>query len=328
MRKLDHYWYSDNWVSTLLRPLSWCFRGMVAIRRWLYKKSLLESVKLPVPVIIVGNISVGGTGKTPLVIALVTLLKKHGYHPGVITRGYGGDKQAKPVLVTSDSDPYAVSDEAVLLAQRTQSPVVASPNRIASSKMLLAKGCDIIISDDGLQHYRLQRDVEIAVIDATRGFGNSYCLPAGPLREPQGRLNSVDLVVMNGDESKRNDDFMMQMHSHPPIKLVNGEESSVDDFAGSKVHAIAAVGNPQRFFDYLKLLGMTVIEHEFPDHHRYVTSEIEFDDSYPVFMTEKDAVKCRKLVDSEKYHYIAIDAELDTRFEPSIINLLAKTKTV
>lgn len=326
MPRLDHYWYSNNWVSVLLTPVSWCFRAIAAIRRGLYKIGVLSSIKLAVPVVIVGNISVGGTGKTPLVIAMAALLKKHGYKPGIITRGYGGEVQSEPIHVNADSDPYSVSDEAVLLAQRSQVPVVASPDRIASSQLLLAQGCDIIVSDDGLQHYRLRRDIEIAVIDASRGFGNGRCLPAGPLREPKTRLDSVDMVVMNGGDSAMNDHFDMQMRPHPPISLVDGSSVNIDDFRNKKVHAIAAIGNPQRFFNGLRSLGMTVIEHEFADHYRYTEQDIRFDDDCPVLMTEKDAVKCRKIINSDKYYYLPIDAEMDSRFESSLISLLTTIK--
>lgn len=331
MFRLDHYWYHCNTLATLLRPLSWCFRGLIRLRKLLYRLAVLKSVKLPVPVIIVGNISVGGTGKTPLVIALVALLKKHGYTPGIITRGYGGNARKEPLTVTANSDPYKVSDEAVLLAQRTQCLVVACPDRIASSQLLIEQGCNIIVSDDGLQHYRLERDIEIAVIDAARGLGNGYCLPAGPLREPSIRLKTVDFIVVNGlgaYNSRTNDNghHSMAMQYHTPRHLNNNQEQPIDYFSGTSIHAIAAIGNPQRFYHYLRSLGLTVIEHDFPDHHRYQTEDIVFNDEYPVLMTEKDAVKCRNIVHDEKYYYIAIDAILDGRLEPSLMSLL-KTVT-
>ncbi|MBL1432528.1 MAG: tetraacyldisaccharide 4'-kinase [Gammaproteobacteria bacterium] len=330
MRRLDHYWYHRNWVAILLRPLSWLFRVLSSIRRLLYHFKILNSVKLPVPVIIVGNISVGGTGKTPLTIALVELLKKKGYTPGVITRGYGGELQSKPAIVTEDSDPYLVSDEAVLLAQRGQCLVAASPDRIASSRMLIDQGCDIIVSDDGLQHYRLQRDIEIAVVDAARGFGNGYCLPAGPLREPIKRLATVDFVVMNSDRADESGRYNMIMRSHAPRYLTSHAEVCMEQFVdageNTKVHAIAAIGNPQRFFRYLTSLGLVVIEHAFADHHRYQREDIVFNDHYPVFMTEKDAVKCRKIIDDENYFYIAIDALLDESFKLSLMTLLTKVE--
>jgi len=331
MPRLDHYWYHRNTLATLLSPLSWCFRGLIRLRRWLYRLDILKSVKLPVPVIVVGNISIGGTGKTPLVIALVALLKKHGYTPGIITRGYGGHVDKEPLMVTADNDPFKLSDEAVLLAQRTQCLVVACPDRIASSQLLIEQGCDIIVSDDGLQHYRLERDIEIAVIDASRGLGNGYCLPAGPLREPEQRLKTVDFVVVNGlgtynSSTNNSDHYNMTMHSHAPRCLINNEEKRIGYFTGTSIHAIAAIGNPQRFYHYLRSLGLTVIEHDFPDHYHFQAEDMVFDDKYPVLMTEKDAVKCREMVEGEKYYYIAIDAILDGRLEPSLMSLL-KTVT-
>ncbi|MBL4851402.1 MAG: tetraacyldisaccharide 4'-kinase [Gammaproteobacteria bacterium] len=331
MLRLDHYWYHCNTLATLLRPLSWCFRGLISLRKLLYRSGVLKSIRLPVPVIVVGNISVGGTGKTPLVIALIALLKKHGYTPGIITRGYGGNVDKEPLMVTANSDPFKLSDEAVLLAQRTQCLVVACPDRIASSQLLIEQGCNIIVSDDGLQYYRLERDIEIAVIDASRGLGNGYCLPAGPLREPEQRLKTVDFVVINGlgtynKGSNNSDHYNMTMHSHAPRCLINNEEKPIGHFTGTSIHAIAAIGNPQRFYNYLRSLGLTVIEHHFSDHYRYQTEDIVFDDEYPVLMTEKDAVKCREIIKDEKYYYIAIDAILDGRLEPSLMSLL-KTVT-
>ncbi len=324
MPRLDYYWYRKNAVANLLRPLSWCFRGLVNVRRALYRFALLRRVRLPVPVIVVGNISVGGTGKTPMVIALVALLIKQGYRPGIITRGYGGEQTSQPIMVATDSDPYRVSDEAVLLAQRTQCLVAACPDRIASSQLLLSKGCDIIVSDDGLQHYRLERDIEIAVIDAARGLGNGYCLPAGPLREPKKRLDSVDFVVFNADSQTNGAHYTMTLRSHAPRCLFSDEERSIESFSHTAVHAIAAIGNPQRFYHSLKRLGLSVIEHSFPDHYRYTEQDICFDDGYPVFMTEKDAVKCRKIAQGDRYWVISIDAVLDERLSSSLLSALPK----
>ena len=198
MKSLDHYWYSQNLLAWLLLPLSWLFRVVSVIRHWCYANSFFSVVTLPVPVIVIGNIAVGGTGKTPLLIALCDLLKARGYTPGVISRGYGSQLKGE-MLVTEDSDPVAVGDEPVLIARRTFCPVAVGKNRVAAAQLLLSHAeCDIILSDDGLQHYRLQRDIEIAVIDAQRMHGNGFYLPAGPLREPVSRLESVDFVVTHG----------------------------------------------------------------------------------------------------------------------------------
>ena len=200
MRRLDYYWYHKHPLVMLLVPLSWLFCMVSMLRRKAYQAHLLKVTRLPVPVIIVGNISVGGTGKTPLVVWLVDFLKQAGYKPAIISRGYGGGAQQWPQRVTPDSDAASVGDEAVLLARRCVCPMAVAPNRVAAAQMVLENnGCDIIVCDDGLQHYALARDIEIAVIDGVRRFGNGYCLPAGPLREPPGRLGSVDFVVVNGE---------------------------------------------------------------------------------------------------------------------------------
>ena len=324
MQRLDHYWYHNNPIAVLLRPLSWCFRGLASLRRNGYRLGLIKSVRLPVPVIVVGNISVGGTGKTPLVIALVEWLVQHGYQPGVITRGYGGEQRREPVLVNADSDPYSVSDEAVLLAKRTARPVAACADRIAASRLLLEQGCDIVLSDDGLQHYRLQRDVEIAVVDATRGVGNGFCLPAGPLREPKKRLKTVDFVIVNGSDrvDLGCDSHTMVLRAHSPRRLTDDEEQAITNFKGVTIHALAAIGNPKRFYDQLRSSGLSIIEHSFPDHHRYRAEDIEFADEYPVLMTEKDAVKCKKIVDSKRYWYVPVEAVLNEAFKQSLINRL------
>lgn len=292
------------------------------MRRFCYRAGCLSRVHLPVPVIVVGNISVGGTGKTPLVIALVELLRNHGYSPGVTTRGYGGENITSPQPVTVDSDPYAVSDEAVLLAMRGRCPVVVGRDRVAAAILLHEQGCDVVLSDDGLQHYRLWRDIEIAVIDGARGLGNGYLLPAGPLREPPRRLREVDFVVVNGTATDSRD-YSMTLVPQVPRRLSDQLERPLASFGSSPVHAIAGIGNPQRFFDALASSGLQVIPHAFPDHYRYQRKELDFGDDYPVLMTEKDAVKCRRLVDNERYFYIAVDALLDERLEPQLMQVLA-----
>ena len=198
MTWLEKRWYSTS-TPLLLLPFEWLFRLLVLLRRLAFRLGLKPSYALPVPVIVVGNISVGGTGKTPLVVWLVSLLRKAGYHPGIVSRGYGGKAERWPQQVRPDSDPQTVGDEPVMLAQRCACPIVAAPDRVAAAKLLLKHTkCDLIITDDGLQHYRLKRDIEIVVVDGERRFGNGHCLPAGPLREPQSRLAEVDFVIANG----------------------------------------------------------------------------------------------------------------------------------
>ncbi|MCC9002187.1 MAG: tetraacyldisaccharide 4'-kinase, partial [Candidatus Competibacter sp.] len=210
MHWLDRYGYSLNLVAVLLWPLSLLFGLVARIRRFLYRNNVLKSVGLSVPVIVVGNISVGGTGKTPLVAQLVELLRDAGYKPGVVGRGYGGQSTQWPRSVMADSDPVQVGDEPVLLARRCRCPVVVGPDRVVAAQLLYETyDCNVIISDDGLQHYRLRRDIEIAVVDGFRRFGNAACLPAGPLREPPSRLREVDFVVSNG--AARGQEYLMSL---------------------------------------------------------------------------------------------------------------------
>lgn len=295
IKPLDHYWYSTNIISLLLLPLSGLFCSISLFRAMLYKKELLKSYRAPVPVVIIGNISVGGTGKTPLIIALVMQLQAQGRRPGVISRGYGGHSKSWPLTVDATSTADLVGDEPCLIFQRTSCPVVVGPNRQKDIEMLLqSSDCDIILSDDGMQHYALQRDIEVAVVDAQRLFGNGFCLPSGPLREPVSRLQSVDIVLFNGgDESQPS--FSMTAQQCVPFtgSATIKEPVGLEVFRGKTVHAVAGIGNPQRFFNMLEQHGVTVIPHAFADHQNYSQSDLIFDDEYAVLMTEKDAVKCK-----------------------------------
>lgn len=264
--------------------------------------------------IVVGNLTVGGSGKTPLVIRLIELLQEIGHRPGIISRGYKGQAKDWPRSVSPCSDPGEVGDEPVLLARRCGCPVMVGPDRIAATQALLkTHHCDIIVSDDGLQHYRLNRDLEIAVIDGNRRLGNGFCLPAGPLREPRWRLRSVDFVVGNGTAQKG--EYLMILEGERAINLVDPSVTcSLAGFRGALIHAIAGIGDPSRFFRYLQERGIRTVEHPFPDHHPFVASDLEFGDDLPVLMTEKDAVKCRKLA-SDSCWYVPVRAQLDTDLE-------------
>lgn len=266
------------------------------------------------PVIAVGNITVGGAGKTPLVIRLVEMLKSMGLRPGVISRGYGGQAEQWPQPVSAGSDPQLVGDEPVLIARRCNCPMWVGPDRPAAAKALMEAGeCDIIISDDGMQHYALGRDIEIAVIDAERRLGNGWCLPAGPLRERPGRLSSVDLQVINGQS----------MLLRPTgIKALANATGRLEwpQLRGKRIHAIAGIGNPDRFFSLLRSQGLEVIEHPFPDHYRYGVDDIHFGDGLPVLMTEKDAVKCMAFA-GEQHWFIEVSAELDPTLESRLYEL-------
>lgn len=320
MKKLVEQWYSPQAPLWLL-PLSWVFSLLVLLRRLAYGAGVLRSQRLPVPVIVVGNISVGGTGKTPLVVWLVKLLQQAGYRPGIITRGYGGQAQQWPQQVAPGSDPLLVGDEPVLLAQRCGCPIVAAPDRVAAARQLLEhSGCDILIGDDGLQHYRLRRDIEIVVVDGVRRFGNGHLLPAGPLREPLSRLRRVDYVVVNGVAASG--ELAMELLPGMLSSLSDSDRTaSLADFHGQQLHAVAGIGNPSRFFDLLRREGIPVIEHPFPDHHRFVAEDLAFADGLPLLMTEKDAVKCRRFADARMW-YLPVEARLDHSFAARLLRQL------
>lgn len=277
-------WYQPKKWGWILWPFSKIFEYIVKLRLYCYKNNIFKSYKAPVPVIVVGNLTVGGTGKTPLVIYLAQLLQQQGLKPGIVLRGYKS-KSIGAILVQKNTDPYLVGDEAVLLARRTGCPVVVARQRaLGVQKLLKIHEINIILCDDGLQHYALQRDLEIAVIDGERMFGNGHCLPMGPLREFPQRLFQVDLTIVNGTD--------MKLMNSEIYGLINKRTVAMNSFAGKTVHAIAGIGTPKKFFQQLRNLGMTVIPHEFPDHHAFKKSDINFADYLPVLMTEKDAVKC------------------------------------
>lgn len=324
MNGLASHWYRTTPLTLLLLPLSWLFCAVALGRRWAYHTGLLKIQRLPVPVIVVGNISVGGTGKTPMVAWLVALLRKEGYRPGIISRGYGGGAAHWPQQVRPDSDPAMVGDEAVLLARRCRCPMAVGPDRPAAARALLEHAdCDIIISDDGLQHYRLGRDVEIAVVDGVRRFGNGHCLPAGPLREPVRRLRTVDVVIANGTAGPR--EYAMKLQPASLRNLQQAEKTRpLKQFAGQRVHAVAGIGNPRRFFELLTSHGVEVIEHPFADHYPFRAGDIDFGDELPVLMTEKDAVKCQAFAKAHHW-YLPVDAQLDERVSQILLRLIGKT---
>jgi tetraacyldisaccharide 4'-kinase len=280
---------------------------------------------MPVPVIVVGNLTVGGTGKTPLVLWLVEFLRSHGYRPGIVSRGYGSRASA-PQAVANASDPMLVGDEPVLLAQRAQCPVWVGTRRADTARALLTArpDCDVIISDDGLQHYALRRDVELVVVDGDRGFGNRMLLPAGPLRESLSRLKSVDAVVINGGKT-RPGEFSMRLAGDVFRNLGDGKATAqAADFLGKRVHAVAGIGNPGRFFAHLRQLGLDVVEHAFPDHHAFQPQELQFADADAILMTEKDAVKCTAFAPDNCWA-LAVNAEVDAVLGHRLLEKLRKT---
>jgi tetraacyldisaccharide 4'-kinase len=292
-----------------LRPLSLTYCAAVRSRRHLYSLRLRKSTRLSAPVVVVGNLSVGGTGKTPLVCWLVARLIDLGFKPGVVTRGYGGSsRQAR--LIDSSADPNAVGDEPLLLVRRTGAPVAVGRDRPAASQLLLDAGCNVVVSDDGLQHYALARDCEIAVIDGDRGFGNGWLLPAGPLREPKNRLKRVDAVVVNGGAEPVEGALCMRLEAKVAVRVTGGPAKPLQEFAGLSVHAVAGIGNPERFFNMLRTHGIVVTGHPLPDHARLKGADISFADQRPVLMTEKDAVKCAGFAGPQHW-YVPVTASFD-----------------
>lgn len=318
--KLEQAWYERNGLTQLLRPLSWIFLVLVTVRRFVYRLKILKQVKLPIPVIVVGNISVGGTGKTPLVIWIANYLKQAGYKPGIISRGYGGKARTWPQQVRPDSDPTMVGDEAVVIARRTTCPMAVGPGRVEDVQALLKyANVDIIVSDDGLQHYALGRTVEIAVIDGIRRFGNGYCLPAGPLRELRSRLEDVDYRVTNGVAAQG--EIAMRYQTDKAINLISSEIRQINEFKNQPVNAIAGIGNPDRFFNFIRTNGIRINTCAFPDHHAFTATDISFPDDEILFMTEKDAVKCQRFA-RENWWYIPVDAVLPDDFGVHLLHLL------
>ena len=338
-RALEQSWIRPSWLTLLLLPLSWLYQLVFSLRGRLYQFGLCKSYKASIPVIVVGNLTVGGTGKTPLTIHLVELLRKHGYSPGIISRGYGSLADEYPYHVTQDSPIESSGDEPALIVKRTGAPMMIGANRKDAIESLLAihPKVDVILSDDGLQHLALERNIEICVIDATSPKQNQYLLPAGPYREPLARLKTVDLVIKHGAKEDKNGEFAMNLQAQLP-KLVSDldREVSVTDAADNhehisqildksqKLQALAGIGNPQRFFTTCRDLGFVFDEHVFSDHHRFVENDINFGES-SVLMTEKDAVKCQKF-SSAKHWYLPVDAKLSTDFDHRLIVLLKECK--
>ncbi len=317
-------WYQKSLWLYLLFPLAITYWLLSSVRRLLYHAGILSSYRPPVPIVIVGNIAVGGTGKTPLVIALCRALESAGMKPGVISRGYGGSAPIYPYSVTPNSNPLHSGDEPLLIAEQSQVPVVVDANRENAIRCLLANNaCDVIIADDGLQHYALQRDVEIVVVDGRRNFGNRCVLPVGPLREPVSRLNHVDYVVSNGpglDLVSATNQHLMNLQPTMLTSLADGKTVAVAEWNFPKrVHAVAGIGNPDRFYRTLKSIGFDPIEHSFADHHHFTESDLAFDSELPIIMTAKDAVKVRELDCLDHCWYLSVEAAVDNDFFPRVI---------
>ena len=322
-------WYAPTLtpLAAALLPFSLVFGAAVALRRFAYRAGLLPSSALSIPVIVVGGIVVGGSGKTPLTCALAHALAVHGWRPGIVSRGHGGDQLEARAVAIGD-DPAHVGDEPPLLAA-TGFPVWIGRDRVSAARSLLSAHpeCNVLLSDDGLQHYALRRSFEIVAMDASRGLGNGHLLPAGPLREPPTRLKEVDAVVTlvaTASEPSRGDGRETQM-SHEPLvwrNLVDAHAiADTTRWRAGVVHAVAGVANPRRFFDLLRSLGLDPVCHAFPDHHRYRRADIEFTGAVAVLMTEKDAVKCAAFADARCWCLpirARIDAALVERIERTL----------
>ena len=326
-QKLNRIWYGEEAAPLWLKALAPVYRAGNRLDRW-QKKLRRPSDLDDIYIIIVGNINVGGAGKTPLVVRLCRLLRSAGLKPGVISRGYGrAEKDLR--LASAESDPGVVGDEPLLIARQVGVPVIVADNRCEAVRKLRKQGVNVVVSDDGLQHYRLPRNLEICVIDGSRGFGNGQLLPAGPLREPLERLSSIDYVVVNGEPEK-----VPQELDTVPMSLAPGLLRSLDNrqswrlsqFAGCKVNAVAGIGNPARFFEMLRQARITVREYAFPDHHRFEAADFEpMDPNLPVLMTEKDAVKAARL-DLKNAWYLQVEAVLPPQWEAELVSRVIKEK--
>lgn len=310
---IEDIWYTKHPLAVLLLPLSWIYTLIIILRRLCYQSGLIAVNQIDAPVIIVGNISVGGTGKTPLVIWLAEYFRSKGFKPGIVSRGYGGKLSGKTQQVRADSDPLLVGDEPVLIAKKSTCPVaIAVQRRSAAEELIKYCDCDLILCDDGMQHYSLGRDLEIAVIDGQRRFGNKHCLPAGPLREPIRRLKTVDFVVSKYIAGRH--EYKMEYSYGDLVSLTDPTKTMpASSLNGQSVHAVAGIGNPDRYFSYLRNKKINLIMHEFPDHYPFTAEDVTFNDGLAVVMTEKDAVKCAKY--ATKFHwYLPIAATLPESF--------------
>ncbi|MGR3808519.1 tetraacyldisaccharide 4'-kinase [Pasteurella testudinis] len=323
-----NFWYQKSLLTWLLAPLALLFWGITALRRSAYRIGLLKSWKAPLPVVIVGNLSVGGNGKTPFVIWLARRLQQQGLRVGVISRGYSGELKQFPQLVCANSNPVEVGDEPVLIARRSGAKIAISPNRRQSIELLCkAYHIDVILSDDGLQHYALQRDIEVVVVDAQRRFGNGFLLPAGPLRELPTRLQNVDAVICNG-ETARAEEIQMQLQAEVAVNLLTQEERPLSEFGAQAIVALAAIGNPQRFFTMLQQHKLNVVKQKaFTDHAKFSAEKLASlsNAEQMLFMTEKDAVKCRGFA-RENWWYVPVDAVLQPEVDGLIEKIMQQVK--
>ena len=334
-------WLQSEWQklgggALVFLPLTAIFAIVTWLRRFLYRAGILPTWRAPVPVIVVGNISVGGTGKTPVVLEVLEILQRHGWNPGVVARGYGrvpgteNDPRGVVRVYPDVATPELFGDEPVMIARRSRVPVYISPDRAAAARALLEAHpeTDVIVSDDGLQHYALGRDIELAVVDGERRFGNGLLLPSGPLREPVSRLAKVDAVIVNGgsDDTRHGPrQFAMALGNERFASLTTVQELAPAEFAlsarGRDVVAVAGIGNPDRFFEHLGRLGVRAATRAFPDHHLYQPQDLKLPGAEVIVMTEKDAVKCAAFADARMW-FLRVDAQLPVELERFLLERL------
>ncbi len=322
---IQQCWYSKNILSIFLLPLSWLFRCVSFGRRIIYQASASKKNLQNCQIIVVGNLTVGGAGKTPFVSYLAQRCMEHDLTVGIIARGYGREDESQLIEVMQNSNPAQVGDEAHMLKQQLNCPIAVSAKRIEAAKYLHDKyQLDLIISDDGLQHYKLPRDYEIIIVDGEREFGNGYCLPAGPLREPVSRLDQANLIISNGTNAAYLYQYKLDYKDLHPLQG-SAENKILNSFKGQKVHAVAGIGNPKRFFTVLEDVGLLVIPHVFPDHYTYKQTDIEFNDNLPIIMTEKDAVKCKQFSKTNAW-YLPVVVVPNKPLDDQISNLLEEIR--
>ncbi|MDH5824354.1 tetraacyldisaccharide 4'-kinase [Luteimonas sp. RD2P54] len=321
------YWFDGGAPPLAARMLSGVYGGAVAARAWLYRRGVLRRRGAACPVIVVGNLIAGGSGKTPLVIELVERLREAGRRPGVASRGYGRTGASRALWVQAETEPATGGDEPVLIAHRTGAPVRVDRDRVAAARALAQAGCDVVVCDDGLQHLRLCREIEIEVVDGRRRYGNGLLLPAGPLREPAGRGGKDRYRVVNlGAEGAGEAGFgewPMRLAVAGARPLLGGRACALAAFAGQRVHAVAGIGDPERFFATLRGEGIAVVPHAFPDHHRYTAADLSFGSDLPVLMTEKDAVKCLPFA-TARHFSVPVSARLPEAFWVALLDRLAR----
>ena len=324
--RLQQSWQQANLLTVALWPLSVLYRLVYTLRKAAHQVGILQSYRAPVPVIVIGNLTVGGTGKTPMVIYLVEQLRRLGYTPGVISRGYSGSAEVYPLKVQADTAPELCGDEPALIVRRTGVPMAVGPDRRADIKLLLQDATiDIIVSDDGLQHLALQRDIELCLVDETSLQSNPCLLPAGPYREPRSRLASVDLVVSHVAWGEQNNE-RLSMTLEPGTPVALKDESPARQFDTSAViDAVAGIGNPQRFFTTCLAQGWNIVEHPFADHHAFSVADFDLPGAGPILMTEKDAVKCQKFA-TERLWYLPVNVKIGGDFVQQLTKLLAQIK--